>query len=410
MNSKKVGGSRFLWKRLNKTLLLLAGVLIVGSLSGLVYYKSYQEKVVRGENVKLKTEIGEANDKIASLSAELALLKTENEKLLNEDLRLTNKNLKGEIDKLKQAFISAKDIYTDLIDLRGKSTKMGSFDSQFASILNFLGKDDLQNAINNSKKLADEIDKEIIKLASIVAIPANVPEKNSAPNSGYSRQKVQVNGVYYMVDIIAADLNSTKVIVDTASDGTCANDCPVLPLATYVSRSGAYAGVNGTYFCPDTYPDCASKKNTFDVLVMNKNKVYFNSDNNVYSSVPVAVFSGNSSRFIPQSKDWGRDTGVDAVIANRPLLVYDGKNMFNGSGENKEGVKSNRSFLGASGNIAYIGVVRSATVAEAASVLTTLGIKNAINLDSGGSTALWSGGYKAGPGRNLPNAVLFVMR
>lgn len=89
-----------------------------------------------------------------------------------------------------------------------------------------------------------------------------------------------------MVDIIATDLNSTKVIVDTASDGTCTNDCPVLPLATYVSRNGAFAGVNGTYFFPDTYPDCASKKNTFDVLVMNKNKVYFNSDNNAYSTVP----------------------------------------------------------------------------------------------------------------------------
>ena len=38
------------------------------------------------------------------------------------------------------------------------------------------------------------------------------------------------------------------------------------------------------------------------------------------------------------------------------------------------------------------------------------GMENALNLDEGGSTALWSGGYKAGPGRNIPNAVLFVKR
>ena len=60
------------------------------------------------------------------------------------------------------------------------------------------------------------------------------------------------------------------------------------------------------------------------------------------------------------------------------------------------------------GNIAYIGVVFNATVAEAAHVIHALGIENALNLDSGGSTALWSGGYKVGPGRNIPNAVLFV--
>ena len=37
-----------------------------------------------------------------------------------------------------------------------------------------------------------------------------------------------------------------------------------------------------------------------------------------------------------------------------------------------------------------------------------MGVQNALNLDSGGSTALWSGGYKVGPGRNIANAVLLV--
>ena len=40
--------------------------------------------------------------------------------------------------------------------------------------------------------------------------------------------------------------------------------------------------------------------------------------------------------------------------------------------------------------------------------LKALGMENALNLDSGGSTVLWSGSYKAGPGRNIPNAILFV--
>lgn len=58
-------------------------------------------------------------------------------------------------------------------------------------------------------------------------------------------------------------------MVDTASDSTCTRDCPALPLAEYVSRSGAYAGINGSYFCPADYPSCADKKNSFDTLLMN---------------------------------------------------------------------------------------------------------------------------------------------
>ena len=66
--------------------------------------------------------------------------------------------------------------------------------------------------------------------------------------------------------------------------------------------------------------------------------------------------------------------------------------------------------MGNKGSTAYIGVVHNATVAEVANVLKTMGLENALNLDSGGSTALWSGGYKVGPGRNIPNAILFVRK
>ncbi len=58
----------------------------------------------------------------------------------------------------------------------------------------------------------------------------------------------------------------------------------------------------------------------------------------------------------------------------------------------------------------YIGVIFNATMGEAAKVLHALAMDQALNLDEGGSTALYSGGYKAGPGRNIPNAVLFVQR
>lgn len=234
---------------------------------------------------------------------------------------------------------------------------------------------------------------------------------NSPPAGGYARQSVFTDVGTFTVDIISADLGSTKVIIDTASNGDCSNDCPVLPLATYVARSGAYAGVNGSFFCPQEYPSCAGKTGSFDTLLMNKNKTYFNSSNNVYSTVPAAIFGSGYARFVGQSLEWGRDTGVDGVIANYPLLVLANQLVYSEpANEPKFGQRGPRDFIAAKDNNVYIGVIRGATMGEAAKVMFALGMRDALNLDEGGSTALWYGGYIAGPGRNIPNAVLFVRR
>jgi hypothetical protein len=256
--------------------------------------------------------------------------------------------------------------------------------------------------------LKEDLAKALVKPVTPSAPP--VPASNTPPGSGYSRQSVTSDAGTFTVSLIAADLNSTRVIVDTASDGDCRDNCPVMPLGSYVARNGAFAGVNGSYFCPALYPQCAGKANSFDTLLMNKNKVYFNSDNNVYSTVPAAIFSGGSARFVGRSLEWGRDTGVDAVIANHPLLVSGGQVAFGGNDDPKQGSKGNRSFVANKGSMVYIGVVHSVTVAESARTLAALGMDNALNLDSGGSAALWSGGYRVGPGRDIPNAVLFVGR
>lgn len=250
--------------------------------------------------------------------------------------------------------------------------------------------------------------------ATIKPTPTATPVpvvNNNPPGSGFAVQSVNAEGKVYKVAIIAADLNSTKVIVDTASESDCSKDCPVLSLADYVSRNGAWAGINGSYFCPADYPSCAEKKNSFDTLLMNKNKRYFNSDNNVYSTVPAAIFSSGSARFVGQSLEWGRDSGIDSVIANYPLLVRGGNiNFTEAPNEPKFGGAAARTFIASKGNMVYIGVVYGASMGESAKVLKTMGMGDALNLDQGGSTALWHGGYKAGPGRGIPNAILFMNR
>lgn len=224
-------------------------------------------------------------------------------------------------------------------------------------------------------------------------------------------QSVAVDGKSFRVAIVAADLNSTKVIVDTSSDSDCRDNCPVKSLAEYVSRNGAFAGINGSYFCPAEYPSCAGKTGSFDTLLMNKDKKYFNSDNNVYSTVPAVIFSPGSARFVGQSLEWGRDTGVDSVLANYPQLVSGGNiNFTEAPNEPKFGGAAARTFIATKGNIVYIGIVYGASMGESAKVLHAMSMSEALNLDQGGSTALWFGGYKAGPGRSIPNTILFVRR
>ena len=98
------------------------------------------------------------------------------------------------------------------------------------------------------------------------------------------------------------------------------------------------------------------------------------------------------------------------MLSNYPLTVFNNNINFGGNADPKQGSKGNRSFVGNKGNTIYIGVVFNVTVAESAQVLKSMGLENALNLDSGGSTALWNGGYKVGPGRDIPNAILFVRK
>jgi hypothetical protein len=355
------------------------------------------------QNITLRTERDKNAILVQSISAEIDNLKS-------KDPYKTNIELKKQIDEVQKTFNQSVSVYESLLDLENPPKNLKNLDAFFANVITQLSKQDYTGASKSLVDLSAKIKEEQARIVSTIVIPANVPANNNAPSSGYSKQKVNSDAGEFLVDIVAGDLGSTRIIVDTASDSTCTNDCPVLPLATYVSRSGAYAGINGTYFCPATYPTCAGKTNSFDLLLMNKNKTYFNSDNNVYSNNPGVAFNGGNVRFVTAVSQFGRDTAIDGMISNFPLLVFNSNVVFGGDDDPKKGGRGNRSFIANKGNTVYIGIVRSATVAEVAQVLKAMGMENGLNLDSGGSTALWSGGYKVGPGRDIPNAILFVKK
>jgi len=329
--------------------------------------------------------------------------------LMQDDQLVKNQKLEEEIKNIQRVFGIAVARYEDLLSLRLPTPQSQPLEKLLTKALVFLSQKNYSSASAELVKLDTEITKQ--EAAAVAAIPANVPAIQTAPDGGYRRQQVSTDFGTYLVDVIAADLSSTRVVVETASGGDCGNDCPVASLSDYVGRAGGFAGINGPYFCPAEYPSCAGKTNSFDTLLMNKNKVYFNSDNNVYSNVPAVIFSGSSARFVGASQEWGRDTGVDSVIAAQPMLLSGGNIRFGGDGDPKKGSRGSRSFIGSKGSTVYIGVVRGATVAEVAHVLKAMGLENALNLDSGGSTALMSGGkYIAGPGRNTPFGIVLVRK
>jgi hypothetical protein len=403
-----------LWEHFEKPIVrhatlavVLTSALIIATLATLYY-----QKHIEVTNTSLLFKSTEASkttleQQLASVSAEFENLKKMDQVKLNQDLLKENKDI-------NEGFKKASTDYEQLQDLKIQAPKLDKkFDQNYAKALKQLAERDYKGASETLATLEKDIQTEKAKLAPPAAAgpAANAPVNNQAPGSGFSAQKVSTERGEFSIQIIAADLNSTKVIVDTASDSDCRDNCPVLNLGDYASRSGAFAGINGNFFCPASYPSCAGKTNSFDTLVMNKNKTYFNSDNNVYSTVPAAIFYSGGARFVGQTLQWGRDTGVDAVIANYPLYIAGGNNNYGGSSDPKIESKGTRTFVATKGSQVYIGLIYSASAGDAAAVLKTLGMDNAMGLDQGGSTALWfNGRYLAGPGRQIPNALLFVRR
>lgn len=350
--------------------------------------------------------------KLSDTSALLTQVQAELDQLKSTNFVAQNIKLANEISTIDSLLTKAKSTYEDILRLRDLGVKTQSLDALFTQALVSLSLHQYASSSAQLRQLAKAIsDQQAALTTGVATIPQNVTQTNTPPTNGYRQQRVNADVGSFVVDIIAGDLNSARVIVETASPSDCFNNCPVDDLSDFVTRGRGFAGVNGPYFCPAEYPSCAGKTNSFDTLLMNANKVYFNSANNVYSIVPAVIFSGSSARFVAHSEDWGRDTSVDSVIAGQPLLLLGGTIEFGGDSDPKKNVRTTRAFIATINQTVYIGMVHGASVVEVAHVLKTMGIQNAINLDDAGSAALYfSGHYLVGPGRNTPFGIVLVRK
>ncbi len=209
--------------------------------------------------------------------------------------------------------------------------------------------------------------------------------------------------------VVTYDLGSISVVTDSANDDDCGNNCPAKPLAQYVSENGGRAGINGTYFCPPDYSWCGGKVNTYDFPVWNnRKKKWMRADTLFWNGRGMMVFRGGSAQFYPCAACVGAPSDITGGIVNYPSLLSGGNIVLDEGSltDNLRVTKGTRAGIGFGGGKLFLVVARSSNMRDLANIFKALGATDALNLDGGGSAALYNGGYRAGPGRLLPNAVI----
>jgi hypothetical protein len=239
--------------------------------------------------------------------------------------------------------------------------------------------------------------------------PAPPPPPAVSTQLGYSNISVPTSRGTFIVNVIKERLSDVTVRTVTANSTDCRDNCPVKPLAQYIAENGAYAGMNGTYICPPDYAACAGKVNSYDYAVYNSNLGRWLNSYALISVNSLVTFSGKTPSFFRRAEQFNRGP-VTAGISNYPLLLQGGA-IVNSEAEQSDAQKTRglKGSIGSDGTHIFLALVSSASVTESAYVLQALGVRDAMNLDGGGTGAMHIGGaYRVGPGRQLPNAVLLM--
>ena len=200
----------------------------------------------------------------------------------------------------------------------------------------------------------------------------------------------------------------------TANASYCANNCPVKPLDQYVAADNAYAGIHGTYLCPPDYAACAGKVNSYDYAM-------YNSDLGIWINKPaligqngLAIFNGKTATYYRRAYVYAQGPTANGPITagiSMFMLLLQGGSILDTTAEQtaQQQEKGLKGSMGTDDVFIYLAIVENANLTDSQYVLQALGVRDALNLDGGGTAAMWIGGqYTVGPGRLLPNAVLLT--
>ena len=240
-----------------------------------------------------------------------------------------------------------------------------------------------------------------------VASPAARP--NAVP-VGYSFQTVDTPRGRFGVHVVKQPLADVTVKTVTGNASDCEANCPAQPLVEYLNQANAFTGMNGTYLCPPDYSWCAGKVNSYDYAVYSSSLgTWLNEWALVSPANALVTITGKTLRFYRHVYSYDR-TPVDGAISNFPILLLGGSVVDTEAEQaDYQKQKGTKGSLGTDGTYVYLSLVTSASVTESAYALQALGVIDAMNLDGGGTSAMFADReYRVGPGRLLPNAVVIT--
>lgn len=237
--------------------------------------------------------------------------------------------------------------------------------------------------------------------------------------SSYEHKQIEVKGKAFTIDIVKIDTSNPnlKIKTITADPEDCNTGCQAKPLSAYVLAHKGFAGINGSYF--ESYN--AAKMNYYFYPVYNSaEKILINESQLKYwTTGPIFVWDENNqfyyfkdSREFISLENFEEKFGVkiQAAIGNKPRLIENGMNLLIewDIDAKQRDAKLARNAIGVKGDMIFLVIAQSATVPDLAEIMKALGADYALNLDGGYSSALWyNDEYMLGPGRNIPNAIVF---
>ncbi len=239
------------------------------------------------------------------------------------------------------------------------------------------------------------------------------------------KEKITTKLGDFYIDIIEISLNDPrlKIITESAQNFNCKTNCTAKSLVDFAIENEAFAAMNGTYF--DT---SATKNNYYFFPVYNSvtDKMINDDQLKYWTTGPIMAFAENNkfyyfkdSREFKSVLDFEEkyNTKLQAVIGNKPRLIEDGKNLLIDweVDEKQKTVKTLRNALawkdGTGLGKIYLIVGRDMTVPDLANVMKSLEVDYALNMDGGYSSALfYNDELMVGPGRDIPNAIMFSIK
>lgn len=406
------------------TFIILATVIALG-LSGYTFYKLFMidQKTTNINEIdnKVKTlqnALVESNKKQEDLASNFDNMLYEDHIKLSESIKL-NAEIESLENQLKE--LSSKKDNADYL----KITQVYTIYNQFTSKIKRNTDSKLKTTDYENKILAwgtqllnkdyDTIIKSIDESISTLdsdykAYLATLPPPATKAGEGYSYTTVTTNNGKFGVYLLKVSLSSVKVVTASANGSDCKDNCPTKSLADHIKDNGGYAGMNGTYFCPPDYSSCSGKTNSFDyAFYKSSDSKWLNKNALSWGDTGLATFNGHSAKFYKKTSEYS-GSSVSAGISNFPTLLKDGNNVIdNRIVTEYQKLKGRKGAIGKDDANLYLALINSATIYDAADVMKSLGAKDALNIDGGGSSAMYvNGSYVVGPGRSLPNAIVLV--